>query len=242
MAQQPLYFRPNADQTCFMIADSNEGRYVNLNKSKKDGDIDWTEQSEGDIDCIKNIVYCPDADQFYVLFNKYQEKLGFYVLKIDANDIRRTEFLIKLKNKLDIGDTSLQINKEVKPNGEIQKELVISYKCIYINTYNVVVMDITQDGDQHLIFRHESFQLWESECQGFMLQNKNQDFIHLGKEGLFVLSLGSNAKRPVVDNKGIDKMIHSLESVNFLKQDRDNFVLFACTDPDCKVISIQQEF
>ena len=75
-----------------------------------------------------------------------------------------------------------------------------------------------------------------------MLQNKNKDFIHLSKEGLFVLSLGSNAKRPAVDNKGIDKMIHSLESVNFLKQDRDNFVLFACTDPDCKVISIQQEF
>ena len=57
-----------------------------------------------------------------------------------------------------------------------------------------------------------------------------------------MLSLGSNAKRPAVDSKGIDKMIHSLESVNFLKQDRDNFVLFACTDPDCKVISIQQEF
>lgn len=57
-----------------------------------------------------------------------------------------------------------------------------------------------------------------------------------------MLSLGSNAKRSIVDSKGVDKMIHSLESVNFLKQDKDNFVLFACTDPECKVISIQQEF
>ena len=57
-----------------------------------------------------------------------------------------------------------------------------------------------------------------------------------------MLSLGSNAKRAIVDSKGVDKMIHSLESVNFLKQDKDNFVLFACTDPECKVISIQQEF
>jgi hypothetical protein len=98
-------------------------------------------------------------------------------MQIDANNIKQTSFLIKLKNKLDIGDTSLQINKEVV-DGVIQKELVISYKCIYINTYNVVVMDITQEGDQHLIFRHESFQLWESECTGFLLHNKNKDFVH----------------------------------------------------------------
>jgi hypothetical protein len=84
--------------------------------------------------------------------------------------------------------------------------------------------------------------LWESECTGFLLKNKNKDFVHAGREGLFVLSLGSLAKRPIVDRKGVDRMIHSLESVNFLKQDKDNFVLFACTDPDCKVISIQQEF
>ena len=67
-------------------------------------------------------------------------------MKIDANNIKETEFLIKLKNKLDIGDTSLQINQEMQPDGSIMKELVISYKCIYINTYNVVVMDITQNG------------------------------------------------------------------------------------------------
>jgi hypothetical protein len=129
-----------------MIADSNEGRYVNLSKSRSCEDVDWTEQEDGDLDSIKNVIYCSDTDQFFVLFNKYQEKLGFYVMKIDANNIKETEFLIKLKNKLDIGDTSLQINQEMQPDGSIMKELVISYKCIYINTYNVVVMDITQNG------------------------------------------------------------------------------------------------
>ena len=32
MDHQPLFFTPNADQTCFMIANSTEGRYVNINK------------------------------------------------------------------------------------------------------------------------------------------------------------------------------------------------------------------
>jgi len=37
------------------------------------------------------------------------------------------------------------------------KELIISFKTIYINTYNVVCMDITVDDEQLMIFRHESF-------------------------------------------------------------------------------------
>jgi hypothetical protein len=61
--------------------------------------------------------------------------------------------IINLKNKLEIGDTSLSIlrNKKTKI-----KELVIGYKTIYINVYNVLVMDITQ-LEKMMIFRHESF-------------------------------------------------------------------------------------
>lgn len=69
------------------------------------------------------------------------------------------------------------------------KELVISYKTIYINTYNVMVMDISVDGDQSILFRHESFQLWESESSGLLL-DKNKDFITLNKNGMQVLALG----------------------------------------------------
>ena len=36
-------------------------------------------------------------------------------------------------------------------------------------------------------------------------------------------------------------MVHSLESVNYLKVSKGNFVLFECSDED-RVISIQQEF
>ena len=40
----------------------------------------------------------------------------------------------------------------------------------------------------------------------------------------------------------MDRMIHSLESVNFLRLDSSNCLLFACTDPMKKVITIQQEY
>jgi len=41
------------------------------------------------------------------------------------------------------------------------KELIVAYKTISHNTYNVYIYDI--HGDQPVaLFRHESFQLWES--------------------------------------------------------------------------------
>lgn len=38
-----------------------------------------------------------------------------------------------------------------------------------------------------------------------------------------------------------DLMIHSLDSYNFLKLSRDNYLVFKCIDPENKIISIQQE-
>lgn len=57
-----------------------------------------------------------------------------------------------------------------------------------------------------------------------------------------MLGLGSREQRSIVDSAGMDRMIHSLESVNFLRLDQSNCLLFACTDPNKKVISIQQEY
>jgi hypothetical protein len=49
------------------------------------------------------------------------------------------KFLIMWKNKLDIGDASIYIFK----SKERYKELILSFKTIFINAYNVFVMDIT---------------------------------------------------------------------------------------------------
>ena len=57
-----------------------------------------------------------------------------------------------------------------------------------------------------------------------------------------ILSLGSIEKRHLVDNKGVDRMLHSLESVNFLKVDKGNYIVFECANGDERQISIQQEY
>ena len=51
------------------------------------------------------------------------------------------------------------------------KELIIGYKTIYINVYNILVMDITTNDECSLLYRHESFQLWESECTSLLLKD-----------------------------------------------------------------------
>ena len=129
-------------------------------------------------------------------------------------------------HKLDIGDVNMQILRDNTKKGGY-KELLIGYKTIYINTYNLVVIDLSGDeAKRATLFRHESFQLWESEVRGIMLES-SKDFITVNKDGINVVALGSTAHRPVVDANGIDRMLHSLESMAFLKVDPDNHLNFA---------------
>lgn len=60
-------------------------------------------------------------------------------------------FLVKYKNKLDIGDCNIFVNRM-----DGLKELVLSYKTIFVNTYNIVIMDLATSNDA-TIARHESF-------------------------------------------------------------------------------------
>ena len=124
--------------------------------------------------------------------NKCDEKLGVYVLKMSENDAKNTRFLIKWKNKLNIDDVNMNIlhSNSIKHPEHLFSELIINYKTIYLNTYNVIVLDISHEGQQNIIFRHESTQIWESECYGFLL-SRNKDFIKLNLHGMNVLSLGS---------------------------------------------------
>ena len=145
------------------------------------------------------IIYDEDDKVFYILTNKFEEKLGFFVIKFKEDNPLTKSFLIKWKNKLDIGDTNINVLRT-----ENTKEVIISFKTININTYNLMVMDISKDSvgqkeKKTIIFRHESFQLWESKITG-MLLNKHKDFITLNRDGINILALGSKDKRPLVDN------------------------------------------
>lgn len=106
-----------------------------------------------DISSIKEVIYDAEEKDYYILSNKYEEKLGFFVLKMNEENSENSKFLMKWKNKLDIADTNIYVLR----NKEGLKELIVSYKTIFINTYNVIVMDISIEDEQLMVFRHESF-------------------------------------------------------------------------------------
>lgn len=189
LQSQPDFFQINSQQTQMVIASAEDGIYLDITK-KQEVDLDEKFQ----IGSIKEIIHDEDDGVFYILANKYEQKLGFFLIKMDAENPDQHRFLTKYKNKLDIGDCSIKVMRD---HSFGFKELVISYKTIYINTYNVHVLDITQEG-QPTIFRHESFQLWESESRGVLLKNAC-DFLKLSKNGAEILGLGRVPKRKVKD-------------------------------------------
>ena len=58
----------------------------------------------------------------------------------DPNDY---QFFLKWKNKLDIGNADVQI---IKNKDSKYKELLVSYKSIYMNTYTLYILDISTDN------------------------------------------------------------------------------------------------
>jgi hypothetical protein len=77
LKRQPLYFVPNVGQDRYMIASPEDGFHICLN-SKKETNI----SKHYEIDAIKEVIYDAEEKFYYILSNKYEEKLGFFVLKI----------------------------------------------------------------------------------------------------------------------------------------------------------------
>jgi hypothetical protein len=129
----------NDSQTVMITASPQDGIFLDLAK-KKEIDLDELYQ----IGCMKEIIYDHEDGVFYILANKFEEKLGFFIIRMNEKNPSEHTFLTKWKNKLDLGDANIFVLRH--GNQEQQyKELIISYKTIYINTYNVTVMDISQD-------------------------------------------------------------------------------------------------
>ena len=74
--------------------------------------------------------------------------------------------LIMWQFNYEIADSSLDI---LINTGTGLKELIVGYKLIYQNRYQIISMDINKNENQ-MVFRHESYQLWESPCFGFLLR------------------------------------------------------------------------
>ena len=73
-------------------------------------------------------------------------------------DPSENNFFMKYKNKLDISDSDIAV---LRCKDTKLKELIVSFKTIHSNVYTVQVIDISRDIPWPL-YKHESFQLWES--------------------------------------------------------------------------------
>ena len=142
-----------------------------------------------------------------------------------------------MENKLDIHNCNIEILNNI---GQGIREAVISYKTIHMNTYTITCIDLTQNDDTSVIFMHESFQLWESQITS-VLMRQSKNFISINKNGLTVTAIGFGNKRHLQDDNGNDLMIHPLESFNYLKVDKGNYMNYACQDPTKQELQIFQE-
>jgi hypothetical protein len=119
-----------------VIASNDDGIYKDI---KKGIEIDLDDKFN--IGIIKEIIHDGEDHVFYILANKFDEKLGFFIIRMDEfNPESNFQFLTKYKNKLDIGDCDIFV---MRSKGSSLKELVVSFKTIYINTYNIIIYDIS---------------------------------------------------------------------------------------------------
>ena len=112
-----------------------------------------------------------------MMANKRNGFLGYYLMEIDEMnpDTITPVFLINWRSKLDIGDAAMFFIKNTER--EIN-HLVLSYKSIYINAYNVLVIDLKTRLIQ---FRYEKYHLWEAKIAGVLL--KNYEYVMISQDG-----------------------------------------------------------
>lgn len=97
-------------------------------------------------------------------------------------------------------------------DGMAFKELIVGYKTISINTYNTVVLDLSEgNGGRQTLHRYEANHLWESKISGLLIESC-KDYITFSKDGVNIIALGNQDTKNIKDNIGIDKVLHSLDS------------------------------
>lgn len=239
----PTLFQVSNDQNQFVVASEYDGFWFDR-ETREEVDLDEL----FDVDLIRNIIYDEEDHKFYFLSNKQGGSLGFFLVEFSQRNPRDFKYMTMWQHKLDIDDANIYIlrGKDKIQHGvegqQSYKELIISFKTQFINTYNVIIQDLSgKIEDRATLFRHESFQLWESRISGLILL-KSKDYVSFSKIGINILALGSKHKRPVKDCEGQQKMIHSLDAMSFLKVDRVNFLNYQCQDYNNRVISVEQEW
>ena len=207
-------------------------------RTKKEQVVQVDLDDQEGIRWIRNV--CISGDRCYLLANKHESRVGLYLLQLDMNDPEeRAKFLLNWNNKLDIGDCELAVMRNDGDQDQESDTIILSYKMIGYNTFNVVAIDL--NNNCLIKYWHESYALWESPFLGFLLANN--DFLAISKEGVQVLVLGTHTKKKVLaDAEGSKRMIHSLGSVDYLKLEDRNHIMFSCQFYNDRQIWIQEQY
>lgn len=83
-----------------IVASQDDSLYINTQKNQTMGQVDIDKLY--DIKSIQEIIYDHEDNVFYILANKFQGKLGFFLIRVNENNPMDFTFIMKLKDKLDI--------------------------------------------------------------------------------------------------------------------------------------------
>lgn len=194
----PVFGQFNSDQSVCIIATNTDALHVTLKGEHRGREVDMDEDCQvGSIQncsCDDKYFYLM-ANKKKKMLGYYFVKIGVKNPtgqegeesdddekqetsdKSDTSDTETVDeikngFLMQWNNKLDIRDCDVSMFQEkVIHDGKPHKNnyVVLSFKSIGINTYNVIVLDIKTGKPKYW---HESFQLWESQVKGFLLSTK----------------------------------------------------------------------
>ena len=89
-----------------IISNSHECKFVHI-INKKEVSLNNIFQ----ITDVKYVIYDVEDQMYYLLANKFEEKLGQFIVRFDENDPNMFQFLLRVKNKLDIGDSTLNVHR-----------------------------------------------------------------------------------------------------------------------------------
>lgn len=222
LEDQPDYVVFDQSQKFAMVASASQAIWIDL--AAKKAELLDSQFSMTDFKCLMTY-----GDKFYLLANKLDEKLGYYLLEINTNYAADKDyvFVIKWVNKLNIGNADLDVVRHVKVdddnNETVRSEIIISFKTIYENTYTVLVLDLSS---YRILYKHNIYQLWESPVKGF-LSTFAKDFIVLNKDGMSFIRLDDKRHRRQIDGQhGIQPMVHSLHAAAYLKVEDTNMIQF----------------
>jgi hypothetical protein len=138
----PTLFSMSFDERYYVVASVIDSYWIDTYTGME---MDLDDLFE--VELIRFILYDDEHKKFYFLTNKYQGRIGFFLIEFDFDDPNKFSFMTMWKSKLELDDANIFILRghdtiEKGQGRQNYKELIISFKTCYLNTFNVIVQDL----------------------------------------------------------------------------------------------------